>query len=913
MKKSFIKVALFGVLAITAANFVGCTDYDDDIKNLQGQIDDINGKVTPLADINAAIEKAISSLKAELTEQIGDKANNADVLALQAKVTELVNELNGKADEDTVAKLVEEINALTAKVNSIEASSATKEELAALQKSVENWKKELEDLIAKKADQASVDALAAKITKAEDDIKALDERIKGNADAIATLQSKIGELENLKTRLSTLEGIVNGLPANLNTRLESIEAWKNSITGTIITTTNLKDNLNEYIKNFVTLKDVQDQLKNYISKNGLDAALAEEIKNADSTLGQIKASIDALDEEVKGIKNMIQSVVWIPSEIDYSPEYFATISYNNKVIAQTKEISLQFRVSPAEAVERLNVENSKLTIAFDAPMTRSLTLPKITKIDGDSKTGIISITVAPTSDDTQLTNYISCLSIKEYSDDKKTQKTTDITSTYFGIVSNPINLTSVTSKVSFGDQTLKFNDESGKVDYSSAKLYVNSESTSLEDMGIDTTPFKTEVTLDGTDKALFTLTGKVVTIKDKNQSASIGKFVNVGYKITITGTNYENVQANGYGKVTIANRDAADKDYSFETQNYTWTNKADQTKTFDMTPVVNKSGLTNAEFAALTAPTLKADNGVKLELVGTPGSVQQLKVTVPAGTPEGTYKPTAVYQLNNLDKLTVTAPVVVSYDKENLLVKNEAVWNNNELRLTPVFKPAADKYSSMTIEMDLENTAFRNYSTVEGKEATIEATMNTVTGVTLSGNKITVDATAYKHEAIKLTIKVFYGATATANNTIQTINATVKVLNPLGTLTASNKEYANAAINMKGLLTMTDERKKNIYADGNVITGNDKNGFAQGTNAFTLYGISTSANPAVEFVEVTGISEADLWATIDQAAFRNGTFQRVDQQYATTKAFTVKVKAIVKTAFEDYTATFEINVPEGSK
>ena len=33
-----------------------------------------------------------------------------------------------------------------------------------------------------------------------------------------------------------------------------------------------------------------------------------------------------------------------------------------------------------------------------------------------------------------------------------------------------------------------------------------------------------------------------------------------------------------------------------------------------MTPVVNKSGLTNAEFAALTAPTLKADNGVKLEL-----------------------------------------------------------------------------------------------------------------------------------------------------------------------------------------------------------------------------------------------------------------------------------------------------------
>ena len=43
MRKKFVKVMLFGALALTvSASFVGCTDYDDDIKNLQEQIDNIN-------------------------------------------------------------------------------------------------------------------------------------------------------------------------------------------------------------------------------------------------------------------------------------------------------------------------------------------------------------------------------------------------------------------------------------------------------------------------------------------------------------------------------------------------------------------------------------------------------------------------------------------------------------------------------------------------------------------------------------------------------------------------------------------------------------------------------------------------------------------------------------------------------
>ena len=39
MKKKFVRVMLFGALALATVTYVGCKDYDDDIDNLQTQID----------------------------------------------------------------------------------------------------------------------------------------------------------------------------------------------------------------------------------------------------------------------------------------------------------------------------------------------------------------------------------------------------------------------------------------------------------------------------------------------------------------------------------------------------------------------------------------------------------------------------------------------------------------------------------------------------------------------------------------------------------------------------------------------------------------------------------------------------------------------------------------------------------
>ena len=45
MKKRFISVAMFLALAVSSPLWVGCSDYDDDIANLQSQVDGLKQSV----------------------------------------------------------------------------------------------------------------------------------------------------------------------------------------------------------------------------------------------------------------------------------------------------------------------------------------------------------------------------------------------------------------------------------------------------------------------------------------------------------------------------------------------------------------------------------------------------------------------------------------------------------------------------------------------------------------------------------------------------------------------------------------------------------------------------------------------------------------------------------------------------
>ena len=53
MKKKFVKVMLFGALALSTISYVGCKDYDDDIDGLQQQVDANKSKIE---EVDAAMK-----------------------------------------------------------------------------------------------------------------------------------------------------------------------------------------------------------------------------------------------------------------------------------------------------------------------------------------------------------------------------------------------------------------------------------------------------------------------------------------------------------------------------------------------------------------------------------------------------------------------------------------------------------------------------------------------------------------------------------------------------------------------------------------------------------------------------------------------------------------------------------------
>ena len=72
MKKKFISVAMFCALIASTAVWVGCSDYDDDIANLQSQVDALKQTV----DVSTAEAlKALQEAQAALQEDASSPAS----------------------------------------------------------------------------------------------------------------------------------------------------------------------------------------------------------------------------------------------------------------------------------------------------------------------------------------------------------------------------------------------------------------------------------------------------------------------------------------------------------------------------------------------------------------------------------------------------------------------------------------------------------------------------------------------------------------------------------------------------------------------------------------------------------------------------------------------------------------------
>lgn len=227
---------------------VGCTDYDDDIREVNNRIDDlISGEIKPLkADLAAAVaslEAAIDEAVATITEK-----HNKDIEALR------------KADSELDAKIAEANAAIASLVAGLEAAEG---DIASL--------------------QSELAAAVAAIEAAEAAIEALN----GDVDA---LQAKD---EAFAAELAELTAVVSQLRTEL---VEMIEANSKAIEDNAA---NIEENAGNIEENAKAIEALEQNLADHIAAFTEYQTLVDtKIAALEARVAAAEAAIKALEEEV---------------------------------------------------------------------------------------------------------------------------------------------------------------------------------------------------------------------------------------------------------------------------------------------------------------------------------------------------------------------------------------------------------------------------------------------------------------------------------------------------------------------------------------------------------------------------------------------------------------------------------------
>lgn len=188
---------LLSMLLVGVMLFAGCTDYDEDIKNLNNKIDNVQQEL---------VEGHIAPLKADL------ETTKANLEAAKTQLNTALGALQTKHDQDIAALKANLEGQIATAVNNANAAITALEGKLTAEVS---------------AREAAIAALTSELNKAKTDLEAA---YKAADTALQTeLLGKIGELETaLKGEISALETKLNGELATLRTDMENAVNAANS-------------------------------------------------------------------------------------------------------------------------------------------------------------------------------------------------------------------------------------------------------------------------------------------------------------------------------------------------------------------------------------------------------------------------------------------------------------------------------------------------------------------------------------------------------------------------------------------------------------------------------------------------------------------------------------------------------------
>ena len=481
MKKKFISVAMFCALIASSPVWVGCSDYDDDIANLQSQVDALKQTVdVSTAEALKALQEAQAALQEDINELTAGKADAQAVKDLQETVAALQTAIT-ENDITKIGELSSQVSELIAQVNGIEGDldktqSDLQQQKTELEGKVNSLRTDLEKAIADKADQATVDSIKSELdaavtnlTDVENRLVEVEKWIKNNGQELAKLTANVSQINNLIAKISeeaattisdpAILAAIKALPTTVSSlttlqqqigketeagsilyRLAALEEWKNTIVTELLTGTG-----------YSSFADICQDIKE----------LQEALTGSGSETPGVDPSDPGLVEQFNALKaemakfDMIQSVVYIPNltsteEGGYLLKSSVLKVYNEKLTTADKyetvaqgiaSNKIQFRVSPASKANDFIGENAKYTLTFDGSLISKKSFSKVktagTPVLVDAESGIIEYSVETEIGENEI--WAVCAVIKAVDPQPaegeestgSTKDNTDLTTTYF--------------------------------------------------------------------------------------------------------------------------------------------------------------------------------------------------------------------------------------------------------------------------------------------------------------------------------------------------------------------------------------------------------------------------------------------------------------------------------------------------
>lgn len=667
MKKKFISVAMFCALIASTPVWVGCSDYDDDIANLQSQVDALKQTVdVSTAEALKALQEAQAALQEDINALTAGKADAQAVKDLQETVAALQTAIT-ENDITKIGELSSQVSELVAQVNGIEGDldktqSDLEKQKTELESKVNSLRTDLEKAIADKADQATVDSIKSELdtavtnlTDVENRLVEVEKWIKNNGQELAKLTANVSQINNLIAKISeeaattisdpAILAAIKALPTTVSSlttlqqqigketeagsilyRLAALEEWKNTIVTELLTGTG-----------YSSFADICQDIKE----------LQEALTGSGSETPGVDPSDPGLVEQFNALKaemakfDMIQSVVYIPNltsteEGGYLLKSSVLKVYNEKLTTADKyetvaqgiaSNKIQFRVSPASKANDFIGENAKYTLTFDGSLISKKSFSKVKTAGApvlvDSESGIIEYSVETEIGENEI--WAVCAVIKAVDPQPaegeestgSAKDNTDLTTTYFKAtrVTDKVKTIEITNDNSSATSLPYMNPDGSNsmLDYSKNRKVVGKAedgSVIVEDMvgeyGVPTTISYELSTLTNDDKSddnWFKIDNGQLTLPNASNAM-------IGRKVTVTPVadfGSFQLKAPAYKEVTVARRVV---EHSVkETKELTW-NKDIQfiaLSSDEMDEIIKATELSRGDFMELIDENEPAD------------------------------------------------------------------------------------------------------------------------------------------------------------------------------------------------------------------------------------------------------------------------------------------------------------------